>query len=786
MRLKWLVVVTIAGIQLAAAGLVITATWQSVSVGVSDHARESMHRLGMAARDRFEHFIAPAEDTARLIRSLVVDGALALSDTDHLEHFLYEMLELHRVFGAVYYGQSNGEFLRVTRDAGSSGYLVKEIRLVDGAKRTTWRRRGTDYRLVETWSDPADRFDPRLLPWSSAFTETAEVHWTDSDVFFTANRPGVSTATALIGSGDTAWGMVSVDIEIAAFATFFTDLSSDQEVPFLVDRTGAVVARPERSGRWSSLFEESEATGEAALADTRFPELVDDALLHGRRFGEVAVDGQRFLVDIQAFGRASLPWLTAVAVPADTLYGWVHALRNQIVVVTGAMAVLAVLLTLIAWRYGVERPIAVVSSRLRRIAEGGLDPRPVLRGPSEFRELDAAAAETGSRIDARDTAYRHLVRTLREYEHAVQQSPAGIAILESDGTVVFANESYRRLVGPADPLGAVPAIFTTPGGPAESVAARMETVSAGRTVREDVTVTREDDNQSVVLQCVTAPLLPDGGSEGQALLLVEDVTGRKRVEYHLVEARNAAERSDRAKTAFLGQMSHELRTPLNAIIGFSEVIRSEMFGPIGSSRYADYVSHIETSAKHLKDLIDRVLDLSRVEQGVLQVTFREIDPLEPVRVAIDMVGPTAADAGVALALELGRERPPPAVIVADPSAVRQILVNLISNAVKFSPRGATVCTVLSGMADGGTEIVVSDQGVGIEPQDLPHVFEPFWQGGSALEAGRVGVGLGLAIVRALVDRHGGRIDIDSRPGEGTRVRVALPVDPPASMPGMPA
>lgn len=281
------------------------------------------------------------------------------------------------------------------------------------------------------------------------------------------------------------------------------------------------------------------------------------------------------------------------------------------------------------------------------------------------------------------------------------------------------------------------------------------------------------DGAAMVLHCVLSPLSA-AGLDGRAVLLVEDVMARKSIESDLVEARNAAERSDRAKSAFLAQMSHELRTPLNAIIGFSGVIRSEIFGPIGSTRYAEYIAHIDTSATHFKDLIERVLDVSRIEQGELRLSPREIEPEVLVREAQDMVKRAADDAGVTLELEVDR----PGRIVADPSAIRQIVVNLVSNAVKFSPRGSSVTTSLRGIAGGGIEIRVTDLGVGIPTKDLPHVFEPFWQGGSAWNAERAGVGLGLAIVRTLVERHGGTIEIDSAPGAGTRVLVQLPAQPP--------
>ena len=779
MRLKWLVVLTVVGVQLAAAALVVGATWQSVSDGVSANARESMHRLGRAARDRFQRFISPAEAASGLLRRLISDGVLGLSDVERLERFMIEPLRLNPSFDSIYYGLSDGDFLYVARDRDGGGFLVKEIRHVDGERRVTFRRRDDDKRIVETWLDPEDRYDPRLRPWFSAATETDAPAWTTPYVFFTSRRPGVSTATAVVDAEGDRWGAVAVDIELSAFEGLLSELSTSSEVAFVVDRFGAIVAAPDRPERWPGVFGADPLTGRTVVSGQRFRDLVEEAGRLGRRFGEIDGGGGDYWVDLQRFETVSPPWLMVVAVRPDSLFGWVNALRDRIVVAVLAIAVAAVMLTLIAWRYGVERPVDHVTMRLRRIADGGLDPRPMLRGPSEFRELDAAALEAGSRIQERERSNRTLVDTLREYEQAVQQAPVGIAILEPDGRVAFANTTYRRVVGPEDPLGKPPCVFAPAGDGGEGMAGRLEALHAGRTVREDITVPRADDGTGAVLQCMLSPLSAEQGRDGRAVLVVEDVSGRKRVESHLIDARNAAERSDRAKTAFLAQMSHELRTPLNAIIGFSDVMRSEIFGPIGSRRYAEYVGHIETSARHLKDLIDRVLDVSRIEQGALQVSMQDTDPVAPIREAVEMVRPSADEAGIALELGVDRERLPERIF-ADPSAIRQIVVNLTSNAVKFSRRGSPVATTVAGGPDGGIEIVVADSGAGIAAEDLPHVFEPFWQGGSAWNAGRAGVGLGLSIVRMLVDLHGGSVEIDSAPGSGTRVRVRLPAGQPSA------
>ncbi len=686
---------------------------------------------------------------------------------------MIEPLRLHAAIDSVYFGSTAGEFLYVARDPGRGGYLVKQISFPDGMRRVTFRRRDAEARLLESWSDPDDRFDPRMRPWFSAAVEADAALWTAPYVFYTSREIGVSTAVALLNPDRSQWGAVGADIQLRTFGDRLSELSVGAEAAFVVDGDGRIVAMPNHPERWPGLFGGDPRSGRPVVASPGFRDLLATAAPGRPRFGAIDTGNGPYWVDLHPLDAVSSPWLMAVAVPAESLFAWARVVRDRIALVTIGMGVVAVALTLVAWRFGVEGPVEAVAERLRRITEGRPDLRPPAAGPAEFRELDVAARDAGRRIQDRESANRHLVEALREYELAVQQAPVGIAILEPDGRIVFANSTYCRIVGPADPLGDPPRMFSDGSGP--GMAPRMVALRAGRTVREDVTARLDGDGGPQVLQCLLSPLAADAGPAGRAVLLVEDVTGRKRIESDLVEARNAAERSDRAKSAFLAQMSHELRTPLNAIIGFSEVIGSEVFGPIGTARYAEYIAHIDTSARHLKDLIERVLDVSRIEQGELQLSPREIDPEEPVREALEMVGQAAQEAGVELRLEIDA----PSRIVADPLAVRQIVVNLNSNAVKFSPRGSAVTTALRGVPGEGIEIRVSDQGIGIPLKDLPHVFEPFWQGGSAWNAERAGVGLGLAIVRTLVELHRGRVEIDSAPGASTCVVVRLPARQPS-------
>jgi two-component system cell cycle sensor histidine kinase PleC len=228
--------------------------------------------------------------------------------------------------------------------------------------------------------------------------------------------------------------------------------------------------------------------------------------------------------------------------------------------------------------------------------------------------------------------------------------------------------------------------------------------------------------------------------------------------------------ANHAKAQFMARMSHELRTPLNAVIGFSDVMLQQSLGPLGTPAYLDYVNHINASGNHLLGLINDILDLSKMEAGRYALREGTVDPWEAVEDACAMVRLRAEEGGVTLVNDVPRGL----VLEADELAVRQIAINLVSNAVKFTTAGGTARW--SGDIDdsGALSLRIEDTGLGIPAEDLDDIFEPFRQSASGYAARERGTGLGLAIVRSLVELHGGKAEIESLLGEGTEVTVTFP------------
>jgi signal transduction histidine kinase len=232
-----------------------------------------------------------------------------------------------------------------------------------------------------------------------------------------------------------------------------------------------------------------------------------------------------------------------------------------------------------------------------------------------------------------------------------------------------------------------------------------------------------------------------------------------------------ADAANRAKSTFLANMSHELRTPLSAIIGFSEMMQREALGPVGSARYRAYADDINRSGMHLLDLVNDLLDLSKIEAGKMELSDDFVDVGQLIADCLMLVRDAAAHAGTEIAISKDSRLP---AVYADERKLKQILINLLSNAIKFAGSAGSVEVVAAVAAAGGLEISVRDSGVGIVPEDKAKVLEPFGQLRSTVEGGRAGTGLGLPLSRKLAELHGGTLEIESAAGCGTTVLLRLP------------
>jgi signal transduction histidine kinase len=251
----------------------------------------------------------------------------------------------------------------------------------------------------------------------------------------------------------------------------------------------------------------------------------------------------------------------------------------------------------------------------------------------------------------------------------------------------------------------------------------------------------------------------------------QDISKQVTAEVESLRLRLEAESANRAKTEFLANISHELRTPLNAILGFSEIMEGALLGPL-SERYQGYAADIHKSGQYLHGLVTNILDLSRIEMNEVHLDEEEVELDELIDSCINMLRIRADEQAVRLEAVPATDLPP---IRGDRLRLKQALINLVSNAVKFTPKYGRV-SVLAAMNGTGLALSVRDTGIGMRPEDIPRALEPFRQIEPQLNRRHDGVGLGLALTKALVERHGGWLELTSALGAGTTATIHLPAE----------
>jgi PAS domain S-box-containing protein len=373
------------------------------------------------------------------------------------------------------------------------------------------------------------------------------------------------------------------------------------------------------------------------------------------------------------------------------------------------------------------------------------------------RQVDLRTAE----LEASETKYRALV----------EASAQGITI-RRDGHFLFSNQAFADIHGYANPDDVL-ALDSTDVTVAPEDRNKLHDIQRQHVLTGASTGAHEyhglrADGSKVWLESRNSIVPWEGRDAIQCI--VADITERKRAEQELISANVKLEQANLAKSEFLSRMSHELRTPLNAIIGFSETMLSEVFGPVGSDRYRDYINDIHYSGTHLLTLINDVLDVARIEQGELRLNEDIVDVSDILRTSIRLMEPLATRESIKLEADIDDSLP---TLHGDRRAIRQIIFNLLSNAVKFTDSGGTVTGRAFIDPTGDLSVIVEDSGIGIPADALATITEPFVQASSG-ERQQQGSGLGLTIVKALVEMHGGTLTIESEEGRGTTVTAHFP------------
>jgi len=355
-------------------------------------------------------------------------------------------------------------------------------------------------------------------------------------------------------------------------------------------------------------------------------------------------------------------------------------------------------------------------------------------------------------------------------EHLVEHAPDPIFVHDDQGKLVQVNENACTSLGyTRDELLAMNVADFETGPSLEELTAAWSQMGEGMNNIEGNH--RRKDGSVFPVEVHVSRFKPGAGLGSLFLALARDISERKEAEAHLVAAKRDAENANRAKSEFLANMSHELRTPLNAILGFSEVIRTELLGPIGSESYGEYADDIHGSGRHLLQIINDMLDISRLEIDSIKLDETIVAVIDPIDACFRMLVDRAREKELNLENHVLANL---ADLICDSRRVTQILVNLVGNAIKFTEPGGRILVSADFNAEGGIRIDVADTGIGIDAADIAKVLLPFEQVESPMTRQHSGAGLGLALSKALAEVHGAVFTLESTMGEGTTVSISFP------------
>jgi len=417
------------------------------------------------------------------------------------------------------------------------------------------------------------------------------------------------------------------------------------------------------------------------------------------------------------------------------------------------------------------------------VAEGCTTPIILLTGLGD-RDIDFAAMEAGAAdyLEKDHLTPQLLERSIRYAVSAAQARKALLeksvllrATLDNTGSGIAAFDQSNRLVAWngrfLEMLGLEKGFEHLDGFESRHA---PETDLLSRRVAERLRLGRRlvgDRSEHIGADGRVLEVLNNRTRDNGNVIICVDVTERKSFETTLIESKSSAELANRTKTEFLANVSHELRTPLNAIIGFAELILLEMRGPVGDSGYLEYARDIKRGGEHLLNLINDILDVSTIESGNYDMHEETVETVSIVESCMRMVDERAASGRLSVTCDID---PDLSFMRVDRRAIKQIVLNLLSNAVKFTPKNGRVGLRIEKAGGQGVRISVADTGIGIAPEDINRVLEPFGQAREAVTDKFDGTGLGLPLVKSLTELLGGNLDLVSTPGEGTTVTIHLP------------
>ncbi|MEM7522873.1 MAG: ATP-binding protein [Pseudomonadota bacterium] len=701
---------SLAGLQIVAVTVVIASSYFSSERALIEHARDLLSDVANTTIEHSRGFLEPAKGAAELATRLAENEIVASDNPVLLEKLLFQQLRTAPQFAGVFYGDEDGSFVYVKRSAEEGPFRSKIVRTASGARETELTWRDENFSIVQRRKDPTDTYDPRVRPWYERAGAGSGSVWTDPYIFFTAKKPGITVASPVVGADGVLRGVIGVDIEISEISDFLARLKiGDNGRALILNRNGDVIAHPD-----------------AQL-------LKADAVDGGFSFVSISEIGDP--IARAAFG--DLAGRSSISVAQETSASFEFNGAAYVSTVTPIIS------ERLPWTIAVYAPEedftrAIKENRSQNIVIAAL--------------VAAITAIVGLMLaNFIHKPVRELAGRANQISRGRIEPPAPFprSFIELDRAGRAFNRMSRSLTRAED----------------SNLHLTEELRAASRSLERRVE--ERTAELAAVNEKLEREILVRAAAEqaaGKEAELHRETAERLRI------AMENATVANTAKTRFLSSMSHELRNPLNAIIGFSEILLHRRYD-VSDKERQEYLNHVKSGGTHLLALVNDVLDLEKVEAGKIHLSMETVDPLDAIAAVKAEQTAMAEQKDIAITDKTAESEPP--LLNSDPIRLRQVLGNLVSNAIKYTDAGGRVELSLERREDK-LRISVTDNGPGIA-EDLHHrVFEPFDRLGAEASAIE-GSGVGLALSRQLVESLDGRIGFDSVKDEGSTFWIEIPV-----------
>jgi len=783
--IRRLLIIGILVLETATVAALVLATYLGARDALSNSYQSLVRQVAGDAVAHAQDLLKTASTAVIEARNQIEDGAVDPRDQRRLAQLLFEALKDDAQLAGIYYGSADGNFVYVMRDHPGSDerFQVKTLRILDGQRYENTVLRNRHWAVERDLKPHPDDFDPTNRPWYRKALDVGGDGWTAPYSFYTSERPGISFARTVNSADGQVLGVVGADIELGDVARYISGLRVGAHGRAMIaTRDGIMVASPDATGPAVSV--DGAPDGLWPLTPSDDPALMKalGRVNSSERSGALSLpdvyrfgsDGTPYFAVAAPFAQTDLPWVLLIAVPEADYLGWFYQAQRSTLLLSIAIGIIGILVGLVLWR-GLARPLERLRQNAVAVRHGRWNELyPSHSRLAEVQETEAAFQSMADFLSSEQDANHVLMRRLRKLAAAVEQSPAAVLITDAAGTIEYANPAFEQLtLHPSGTIVGQPSMILATGPEDQATYDEIvRSLAAGRVWRGERPVRRADDSRFDA-SFVIAPVRNSAGVPTNSVVIIEDVTEARAHARAISGALDVAVAANQARAEFLAHMSHDLRTPLNAILGFSDVMRSELFGPLGDPRYRDYADDIWASGDYLLQIVTQILEIARAESASLTLADDTVPLLGLVETARRLVVDQITARHITLTVSIPRTL----TVRVDPTKLHQIVVNLVSNAVKFTAEGGNIAITTERPATGGVELRIADTGMGMTPQEIELALQPFIRVENNPMARKTdGVGLGLPIAQRLIQLHGGNLTFDSEPGRGTIVIVWLPDD----------